>query len=125
MSACIDPWVKNHIARFQIGKPVHEISEYEWIEHFNACKEAESYDLSLLDAKMMNLKLNVNLGDATSMMSQLSMKIYKISDSLGLTSYVEKNDPKRMVKYVIDALEPPAFKARIECYLKMDSHKEF
>ena len=113
------------MALFEIGKPENEITEEQWMQHFRASLIAENIDLEMLDAKMSKLKLNLSLGDATSMMSNLGMKIYKIADDLGLREYVQANDAKRMVKYIVDALEPPAFKKRIESFLKRDSHKAY
>jgi hypothetical protein len=69
-------------------------------------------------------KLDLSLGDATSMMANLGMKIYKSADELGLKKYVEENDPKRMVKYLVDALEPPVFKERVRGALALDSKKD-
>jgi hypothetical protein len=124
VSACIEPWVKEYIALFEIGKPVDQISEQEWMEHFRACLVGERKDLKLLDERVAKYKLDLSLGDATSMMVSLGIKIYKAADDLGLKKYVEENDPKRMVKYLVDALEPPAFKERVRVALALDSKKD-
>jgi hypothetical protein len=122
--ACIEPWVKEYIALFEIGKALDQISEQEWMEHFRACLVAERKDLKLLDDRVAKYKLDLSLGDATSMMANLGMKIYKAAGDLGLKKYVEENDPKRMVKYLVDALEPPAFKERVRSALALDSKKD-
>ena len=96
VSHCIKITQKRFIAEYEIRKPMDEITEDEWILHFRACKEAERKDLSALDAKMARLKLDLSLGDATSMMNTLTMKIHETCDDMGLRQYVKDNDVKRI-----------------------------
>jgi hypothetical protein len=77
------------IAEYEICKPMDEITEDGWILHFRACKEAERKDLTALDAKMTKLKLDLSLGDATPMMSTLTMKIHHTCEELGLRQIFE------------------------------------
>jgi hypothetical protein len=77
VSHCIKITQKHLIAEFEICKSMDLITEDEWIQHFRSCKEAERKDLTVLDAKMAKLKLDMSLGDATSMMNTLTMKIYE------------------------------------------------
>jgi len=123
VSSCIDPWVKEHLARFEFGKTVGEILEVEWIEFFRASLKSERTDLAPLDAKMAKLRLNLQQPDASSMMTELVMKIYKTMDEHGLLEYVEAADPKRIVGWMVSALEPPVFRARVEEKLKLEINK--
>ena len=83
VSVCIDPWVKEHLARFEFGKPVGAVSEMEWIEYFKASEKSERTDLGPLDAAMTKLHLDLRLADASSMMTDLVMKIYRHMDEQG------------------------------------------
>jgi len=123
VSACIDPWVKEHLARFEFGRSAGQISEFEWIEYFRASEKSERTDLAPLDAMMTKLRLDLRLADASSMMTDLVMKIYKNLDDQGLTEYVEKADPKRIVGWMVKALEPAVFKSRIEEKLRLEINK--
>jgi hypothetical protein len=114
---------RSTFALFEIGKPVDQISEQEWM-HFRACLVSERKDLKLLDDRVAKYKLDLSLGDATSMKASLGMKIYNAADDLGLKKYVEENDPKRMVKYLVDPLEPPAFQERVRSALALESKKD-
>jgi hypothetical protein len=124
VSACIDPWTRDFMARFEIGKEPKDVTEEEWVKHFEGSTEAEQKDVAVLDAAMAKIKLNLALADATSMMSSLTQKIYKTAEELGLKTFVEENDPKRMTNYIVDALEPPVFKQRVKDQLAMKSHKD-
>ena len=123
--ACIDPWVRDHIAQFEFGKEPHEVTDYDWIQYFKEAEVAENKDLRPLDAAMTKIKLDTSLPDATSMMAGLVMKVYKTMDDYGLKTYVEKADPKRIVRYITDALEPPPFKARILDRLEQDLYEKY
>jgi hypothetical protein len=124
-SSCLEVTTKNFIAKYLIKKPIQEISEFEWMTHFKECEIAERKDLAVLDAKMAKLKMNMALGDASSMVDSVSLEICRIAEDTGLLKYVEENDPKRMVKYLVNTLEPPAFKQRIEAFLLLDSYKSY
>jgi hypothetical protein len=69
VSACIDPWVKDFIATMEMGKPSNMVTEEEWILHFRSCLIAERKDLKLLDERVAKFKLDLTLGDATSMVA--------------------------------------------------------
>ena len=105
--ACIDPWVRDHIAQFEFGKEPHEVTDYDWIMYFKEAEVAENKDLRPLDTAMAKIKLDTSLPDATSMMAGLVMKVYKTMDEFGLKAYVQEADSKRIVRYITDALEPP------------------
>ena len=125
VASCIDPWVRDFMARFELGKDsAEDVTEEEWVRYFKGCEEAELKDVAVLDAAMAKIKLNLALGDATSMMSSLTQKIYKTAEELGLLVFVEKNDPKRMTNYLIEALEPPVFKQRVKGQLAMEANKD-
>jgi hypothetical protein len=56
--ACIDPWVREHIAQFEFGKEAHEVTDYEWIGYFKGSEEAENKDLKPLDAAMSKIRMD-------------------------------------------------------------------
>jgi hypothetical protein len=123
--ACIDPWVREHIAQFEFGKEAHEVTDYDWIQYFKEADVAENKDLRPLDNAMAKIKLDTGLPDATSMMAGLVMKVYKTMDQYGLKAYVQEADSKRIVRYITDALEPPAFKTRILDRLGQELYKKY
>ena len=123
--ACIDPWVREHIAQFEFGKEAHAVTDYDWIQYFKDADVAENKDLRPLDNAMAKIKLDTTLPDATSMMAGLVMKVYKTMDEYGLKAYVQEADSKRIVRYITDALEPPAFKTRILDRLGQEMYKRY
>ena len=57
------------------------------------------------------------------MMSDLVMQIYKEMDRRGLKQYVEEADPRRIVNWIVAALETAQFKARVEGFLELELHR--
>jgi hypothetical protein len=51
------------------------------------------------------------------------MKIYKAADDLGLKEYVSEHYANCLSKYFVNALEPPAFKKRVQSALALGSNK--
>ena len=125
VSACIDPWMKEHLARFEFARPLDQITETDWIDFFRESLISDRTDLSPIDAEMAKLRLDLKHADAPSMMTDLVVKIYKKLEEHGLVAYVETADPKRIVTWMVKALEPPVFKQRIEDKLRLEINKSY
>ena len=84
----------------------------------------EETDIDFIDSLMAKLKLDTGLSDASSMMDDLVIKIYRLLAKHGMQQFVERADPKRIVKWIVQALEPHRFRIRIEkkLELQMNAH---
>ncbi len=123
VSSCIDPWVKDLVARFEFKRPVAQISNDDWIEYFKKSLQVEKLDLKAMDVEMAKLSVDLGLPDAQSMMTSLVCKIYRKMEDQGAVDYVERVDMKRIVHWMVEALKPQAFKSRIEAELKLEVNK--
>ncbi|KAL0591611.1 hypothetical protein ABG067_001211 [Albugo candida] len=123
VSACVEVWTTEQILKFEMEKSAMEVTEQVWINYFREAGEPDYVDLAKIDAEMRKLKMDFTLTDASSRISRLRNQIYRVLDQHGLQDYVEQADPKRIVQWIVDALEPPTFKRRILEKLGMDVHK--
>ena len=92
--------------RFEFGILAGEISEIKWIEIFRKSLMADRADPRAIDNAMSKLKMNFSLSDSSSMVNDLIVQVYKLLKKYGMQSYVETEDPRRIVNWTIRALEP-------------------
>nr|CCA25236.1 AlNc14C283G10146 [Albugo laibachii Nc14] len=104
-------------------KDSEDVTEQDWITYFRGAEEPDYVDLAKIDAEMRRIKLDMTLMDAGSMISRLRNQVYRILYKHGLQEYVEQGDSKRIVKWLVGALEPPAFKRKNVEKLEMNMHK--
>nr|CCA24686.1 AlNc14C253G9674 [Albugo laibachii Nc14]CCA26368.1 AlNc14C367G11065 [Albugo laibachii Nc14] len=108
VSACINVSTREHILKLDVKRYPVEGTEQDWR---NYCRDAqEDEDGCFISGCRIQDK---------SVRSQ----VYRVLDQLGLQDYVERMDPKRIVKGMGDVLKPPAFIKRIIAKLDLDIHK--
>ena len=86
------------------------VTEQDWITYFWEAEEPDNVALAKIDSEMRKLNLDLTLLDAGSSISRLWNQVYRILNQHGLQEYVEQMDANRIVKWIVDALESPAFK---------------
>nr|CCA27952.1 conserved hypothetical protein [Albugo laibachii Nc14] len=124
VSACVEMWTKEQVIRFEMEKDPMEVTEEDWINFFWAAGEPDAEHLWDIDQEMRGLRMDTTPLDAGSKVARLRSQIYKKLHQHGLQEYVEQADPKRIVKWMIDALEPPPFKRKILENLTMEIRRE-
>nr|CCA24548.1 conserved hypothetical protein [Albugo laibachii Nc14]CCA25963.1 conserved hypothetical protein [Albugo laibachii Nc14] len=112
VTACVDAWTKEQIIRFEMKKNPLNVTEQDWITYIREAEESDNVDLAKIDSEMRKLRLDLTLLDAGSRISRLRNQVYRILSQHGLEEeeYVEQMDANRIVKWIVDALESPAFK---------------
>jgi hypothetical protein len=72
---------------------------------------------------MKKLKMVLSLRDAPSRMSKLVADMHKILDTTNMEQVLVEQEPKKLVDYLVEALEPADFKVKIKARLKQESNK--
>ena len=122
VSACIEDRSRYEIARFEFGRPVTEILEQEWLDFFSIANERSTDDLEPLERALRGLKMDLKQRDAVSRLGRLRQDLMKVLDTYNMDWALDE-EPKLIVKHVVDALEPSAFRARVQKHLERQANK--
>ena len=123
VSACVDARTRAQIVKFEMCKQPEDAVEEDWINYFREAITTDSFELGNIDEIMENFKMRTRLMDAGSRMSRLRNQIYRVLEEEGLQLYVEQVDAKKIVDWMVEGLEPAAFRRKIQEKLNMDTNK--
>uniref|UniRef100_H3GWP3 Reverse transcriptase domain-containing protein n=1 Tax=Phytophthora ramorum TaxID=164328 RepID=H3GWP3_PHYRM len=117
VSACIEERTCNLICMYELNKDPSGVSEAEWVAYFLEALKPEQEDYTAIDEAMKSLKLKTTFPDAKSRMGQLRADMHKILDQ-------HNKEQKKLVQYLVAALEPENFREAIRKRLSLDQHKD-
>jgi hypothetical protein len=123
VSVCIDERTRLIIANYEFGKPAHQVTETEWVSYFEQARTADHIDYEVVDEAMKKLKMVMSLRDAPSRMGKLVADMHKILDSTNMEVVLTEQEPKKLVEYLVEALEPVDFRTKIKARLKQEANK--
>ncbi|OWZ15193.1 hypothetical protein PHMEG_00011216 [Phytophthora megakarya] len=114
VGACIKDESRSLIAMFDIRKPVSEITEAEWIHFFWEGHVEGDMDFEKVKTILASsLKKDTKQTDANSRVSKLVHQRYQRLEKENM-EWMIKSEPKKVVRYLIDALAPEQFKSVVK-----------
>ncbi|KAE8897368.1 hypothetical protein PF003_g18193 [Phytophthora fragariae] len=102
----------------------HTATTKPYIMPVSACIEERTCNLISIDEAMKNLKLKTTFPDAKSRMGQLRADMHKILDQHNVENIFFQKEQKKLVQYLVAALEPEDFREAIRKRLALDQHKD-
>ncbi|KAE8883541.1 hypothetical protein PF003_g32566 [Phytophthora fragariae] len=124
VSARIEERTCNLICMYELNKDPSWVSEAEWVAYFLEALKPEQEDYTAIDEAMKNLKLKTTFPDAKSRMGQLRADMHKILDQHNGENIFFQKEQKKLVQYLVAALEPEDFREAIRKRLALDQHKD-
>lgn len=106
VGACIESGTKRLIARWTFRKAPEQITEDEWIQYFKQANVASIVDYATVDAAMTKLKMDTSMPEPESRMMRLQADMTTILERFNLTDVAFANEQRRLVKYMVAALQP-------------------
>ncbi|GMF29091.1 unnamed protein product [Phytophthora fragariaefolia] len=123
--ACIDGDTRRRIAMFEFGCAPETITDEQGVQYFLEANVPVARDNYLtIDEAMKSLRMNVKLKEAQSRMNQLQADMYKILEAPNLGDDMFRKAPRRIVGYLLEALQPAGFQEIVRHQLTMESNKE-
>ncbi|RLN99441.1 hypothetical protein DYB28_005996 [Aphanomyces astaci] len=122
LSAFFDPLSVERIAYWEIGKASHELTEEDWKVFFLGAKDCDPADMSKLDTGMAKLKMDANVQSAKSRVSKLVSDFNAFLVRLSMDGFAEA-EPKLTVDYLVAAVQPPAVRARVKEFMKLNENR--
>eukprot|EP00644_Phytophthora_capsici_P010646 jgi/Phyca11/104689/e_gw1.9.784.1 len=122
IGACIEQSTLVRICRFELFKPEEQVSEDDWRRYFLDARQPDFLAYQQLDVSMKTLQMDTKLQDAESRLSRLLADFYGAVDGVNMECIIHE-DPKRVVKYLVEALRPVTFRAAIQDSLERPAGK--
>lgn len=121
--ACIDGDTRRRIAMFTFGCDPDKITEEQWWSYFVEAQKPVVRNYLAVDDAMRSLKMDVRLAEAASRVSRLQDDLYKILEKHNFSEEMFQEDQPRIVRYLLEALEPAPFRETVRHQLSMETHK--
>ncbi|KAE9291372.1 hypothetical protein PR003_g25052, partial [Phytophthora rubi] len=122
LSACIEQGTMVRICGFEMFKDEQDVTEAEWRDYFLSARLPDNTAFKTLEIEVKSLCMDTNLQDAESRLSRLMADFYEVVDRLNMGDFVQE-EPKKVVKYLVEALRPLAFKNAVKDQLERQAHK--
>ncbi|KAF4036037.1 hypothetical protein GN244_ATG11930 [Phytophthora infestans] len=123
--ACIEGNTRRRIAMFEFGCAPEAISNEQWIDYFLEANVPVGGDNYLaIDEAIKSLHMSTALKEAQSRMNKLQSDMYKCFEAHNLGNEMFAKAPRRIVRYLLEALQPAGFRDIVRHQLTMESNKE-
>ncbi|POM77199.1 hypothetical protein PHPALM_5452 [Phytophthora palmivora] len=123
VGACINDESRRLIALFDIRKPVSAITEADWVNYFWEGRINGELDFDKVKALLSSrLKMDTTQPDADSRVSKLVHQLYQLLEKENMEWMIE-SEPKKVVRYIINALAPEPFHSVVKKEMERESNK--
>ncbi|OWZ15125.1 hypothetical protein PHMEG_00011294 [Phytophthora megakarya] len=123
VGACIKDESRRLIAMLDIREPDAEITEAEWINYFWEGRVEGGMDFEKVKTILAHsLKMNTKQTDVNSRVSKLVYQLYQLLEKENM-EWMIQSEPKKVVRYLIDALAPEQFKSIVKNDMEKESKK--
>ncbi|KAL3669360.1 hypothetical protein V7S43_005736 [Phytophthora oleae] len=123
VSACIEGDTRR-IAMFDFGCSPESVTEVQWETYFLEANTVTVKNYVIVDEAMKALRMDTSLQEAQSRMSRLQGDLYKILEAHNLAEEMFTEAPRRIVGYLLNALEPVGFREIVRHQLTMETNKD-
>ncbi|POM81839.1 LOW QUALITY PROTEIN: Hypothetical protein PHPALM_141 [Phytophthora palmivora] len=90
-----------------------DATDTEWKNNLLSARVPENMAYKTLDREVKSLCMDVNWQDAESRLSRFMADFYEIEDRLNTEDIVQV-EPKKVIRYLVETLHPPAFTAAVK-----------
>jgi hypothetical protein len=123
VGACIEMFTKIRFATFEFRCEPHQITEEQWVAYFKKAQVPSHVDWNAVDVAMKRLRMDVRLPEPESRMTKLQADLSKLLHEYNILDLAFKEEQKRLVRYLTDALAPPPLKAMVTTQLGLARNK--
>ncbi len=122
LAACIDPTILPRVYEFEMGRPFESVTEEDWKDYFMRGTEHVHFNFEAIDRAMSYLSMKTQIPDGESRVMQLVADFYVKLEEANLPTLYE-SEPRKYVRYLVNAIRPPALKASVERELEYESNR--
>lgn len=122
---CVEARTLRRICYYDLETTVELVTEEMLVNYFLEARVPEMEDYTALDKAMKSLKMDSSLPDAVSRVEKMIDDMEIILVKHNMDKVIRDKEPKKLVKYMTAALEPPGFRQAVEKKLSQEQFKSY
>jgi len=122
---CVEERTRRLICQYQFQKDPRDVTEADWVRYFLEARKTDVQDYQFVDEAMRKLRMDAKLPDAESRVAVLVSDLHRILEELNVEFLLQEEEPTRLVGYLVDALEPAEFRAKIKARLSQERNRRY